>query len=152
DEGTPPLAVHLADVELDRNRRAIAMPSDQFAPAADDRGHAGARRGAEVFVVCAAEGFVHQQLQVAAYDLVRRIAEQARRRGIAWFDDAVLVDTDDPVADVPEQRARTRVATPRPLNHAALFEGVADAALQRARVGLRLAEKGDRSGAHRRDV
>ena len=74
--------------------RAVAALADHDAADADDAPLAGLQVAFQVAVMLRAEGLGHQQADIAAGDLVHRIAEQALGGGAERFDQPMLVDHD----------------------------------------------------------
>ena len=109
DENPAAAEVELADAEVDRKHRAVAAQALQLAHAADDPRFAGGEVVRQLRTVSVAVLFWHQPCDVGADQLRFGEAERAFDRRIGAFDRAVLVDADDAVDGIVEDRAQARL-------------------------------------------
>ena len=88
---------HLADGQMERERRPVATPPGDLAADPDDLGVAGGEVRGEIAVVLLVIRRRHQHADVAADHLRAGIAEQAFGAAIERLDPACRVDHDDAV-------------------------------------------------------
>ena len=79
---------------------AILVTAGDFAAPADDLGLTRRQIIVHIAIVSVAVGLGHEQVDIAAYDLFGRIAENALGGRVERFDGAVLVDGGDTVDGV----------------------------------------------------
>src|SRR5262249_32073548 len=101
--------------QVHREGAAVLAPPDDLPPAADDPRLGGAQVVGQVAVVLAAVGVRHQHPDVLADDLAGRVAEQPLHRRVDGFDHAPLVNSDDAVDDVVQDRADAGLTLPQRL-------------------------------------
>ena len=93
-----------ADGQLHREGRSVLATPHHFPPDADDLRDTRLEVSRDVAVVLAVVGLRHQDLDVLADDLIRRVAEQADTGLVERLDDTVAIDCNQAVDDGVQHR------------------------------------------------